>query len=427
LNFYHLKRRRKSEMKMFKKSNGVLAILLVLGMFTPLSVMAAVNEVESGNAGGSVVIDMERSTIGQGFFIEPVKINFTEGETVFDLVSRLAGPDNIIGSKVYINGIKGTDAGVESVVIPNYIVEKLGGGDTATAKAFGNAGTDNALGTTSYSQQGGWMYLVNNLSPDVGMGDYVVKDGDVVRIAFSYWGYGADLTGYEWGSPEPKVIIGNKDALLKAVAIVNTEMKEIYLSNDIIKTAYDNAIAVSTNMVASQNEINVATAELNNAVAAFSVNASYRTHVQNEGWQTLRKNGEVSGTIGESLRLEGIEINLEENAEYDLGVEYKTHIENLGWEEQWKSNGQMSGTEKQGLRLEAIDIQLTGADADQFDVYDQVHAQNVGWMGYAKNGESAGTAGFGYRLEGIKIQVVSHGAPAPVAAEGTAGNAFITK
>lgn len=413
--------------KIFKRLNGVLAILLVLGMLTPLSVMAVVNEVESGNAGGSVTIDMERSTISQGFFKEPVKISFIEGETVFDLVSRLAGSDNIIGSKVYINGIKGTDAGVAAVVIPDYIVEKLGGGDTAAAKAYGNAGTDSALGTASYSQQGGWMYLVNNLSPEVGMGDYVVKDGDVVRIAFSYWGYGADLTGYEWGSPEPKVVISNKDALLKAVAAVNTDMKAIYLSNAIIKTAYDSAIAVSTNMVASQNEINVATAELNNAVAAFSINTNYRTHVQNEGWQNLRKNGEVSGTIGESLRLEGIEINLEENVEYDLGVEYKTHIENLGWEEQWKSNGQMSGTEKRGLRLEGIEIKLSGADADKFDIYYQVHAQNVGWMGYAQNGESAGTAGFGYRLEGIKIQVVPHGAPAPTAAEGTSGSAFITK
>lgn len=413
--------------KMFKRLNGVLAILLVLGIFTPLSVMAAGDEVETGNAGGSVIIDMERSTIGQGFFKEPVKFNFIEGETVFDLVSRLVGSENIIGSKVYINGIKGTDAGAASVAIPNYIVEKLGGGDTAAAKAFGNSGSDRALGTASYSQQGGWMYLVNNLSPDVGMGDYVVKNGDVIRIAFSYWGYGADLTGYEWGSPEPKVTIGNKDGLLKAVAAVNTEMKAVYLSNAIIKTAYDNALAVSTNMVASQNEINVAATELKNAVATFSINTNYRTHVQNEGWQTLRKNGEVSGTIGKSLRLEGIEINLEENAEYDLGVEYKTHIENLGWEEQWKSNGQMSGTEKMGLRLEAVDIKLTGADADKFDIYYQVHAQNVGWMGYAKNGENAGTAGFGYRLEGIRIQVVPHGATAPTAAEGTSGSAFITK
>jgi hypothetical protein len=48
-------------------------------------------------------------------------------------------------------------------------------------------------------------------------------------------------------------------------------------------------------------------------------------------------------------------------------------------------------------------------------------------MGLAKNGEKSGTAGFGYRLEGIKIQVVPHGAPVPVVAEGTEGNAFVTK
>lgn len=414
-------------MKMLKRLNGIFVVLLVLGMLMPLSVLAEGNDVKTNNTGGSVIIDMERFTIGQGFFKEPVKISFTEGETVYDLVSRLAGPENIIGSRVYINGIKGSDAGVASVVIPDYIVEKLGGGDTATAQQFGNPGTDSALGTASYSQQGGWMFLVNNLSPDVGMGDYVVKNGDVIRIAFSYWGYGADLTGYEWGSPEPKVVIGNKDALIKAIATVNTETKEIYLSNVKIKAAYDNAIAVSTNMIATQNEINTATTELNNAVAAFSINTNYRTHVENKGWQALRTNGEVSGTVGESLRLEGIEISLDENAEYDLGVHYKTHIENVGWEDQWKTNGKMSGTEGQGLRLEAIEIELTGADANKFDIYYQVHAQNIGWMGLAKNSEKSGTAGFGYRLEGIEIQVVPKGAPAPAAAEGTTGNAFTNK
>ncbi|WP_050741009.1 DUF4430 domain-containing protein [Acetobacterium bakii] len=415
------------EKRIFKQLSGVLTFLLVLGLITPLSVLAETSEPETDKTGRTVVMDMERFTIGQGFYKEPVRMNFTKGETVFDLVSRLAGAENIIGSAVYINGIKGTDAGVDTVEIPDYIVEKLGGGDTAAAKAFGNAGTDSALGTASYSQQGGWMFLVNNLSPDVGMGDYVVKDGDVIRIAFSYWGYGADLTGYEWGSPDPKVVIGNKDELVKGIARVNTETKESYLNNAGIKMAYDNAIAVSGNMVALQSDIDTAAVALNNAIDAFSITCNYQTHVENDGWQTFRSNGEISGTFGRSLRLEGIKINLDENTAYDLGVQYKTHIQNLGWEDSWKSNGLLSGTEGRCLRLEAINIELTGADADKFDIYYQVHAQDIGWMGFAKNGESAGTAGLSSRLEGIKIQVVPKGAPAPTSANGTAGNAFISQ
>lgn len=148
---------------------------------------------------------------------------------------------------------------------------------------------------------------------------------------------------------------------------------------------------------------------------------SYQTQIENIGWEAdagigLRSNGEASGTSGQSLRLEGIKIDLDKQG-YDLGVSYQTHIQNIGWEADtkigWKSNGETSGTEGQALRLEAIQIKLSGADADQFDVYYQVHAQNVGWMGWAKNGESAGTAGYGYRLEAIKIVIAPKGQGAP--------------
>lgn len=156
-----------------------------------------------------------------------------------------------------------------------------------------------------------------------------------------------------------------------------------------------------------------------------TVSCLYRTHIQNDGWETVFKlDGEMSGTAGRSLRLEGIEIKLEGDS--NLGIQYKTHIENIGWENAWKVNGDMSGTKGQGLRLEAIDIQLTGADADKFDVYYRVHAQNFGWLNWAKNGDSAGTAGFGYRLEGIKIVVVPKGETPPAVEAGTNDLAFVS-
>ncbi|TYC86363.1 Ig domain-containing protein [Acetobacterium wieringae] len=161
-------------------------------------------------------------------------------------------------------------------------------------------------------------------------------------------------------------------------------------------------------------------------MAAAQPSVSYRTHVQNEGWQNYVSDGTISGTSGKSLRLEGIEIKLDSRGA-DVGISYQTHIENIGWEADtgrgWKNNGVMSGTSGLSYRLEAIQIKLTGADADQFDVYYQVHAQNIGWMGWAKNGESAGTAGFGYRLEGIRIEVVPAGSAAP----GSTDKAFVER
>jgi uncharacterized protein YjdB len=138
---------------------------------------------------------------------------------------------------------------------------------------------------------------------------------------------------------------------------------------------------------------------------------SYRTHVQNVGWQSWKTNGGMSGTSGKGLRLEGIEIAISEKIN-DLGIEYSTHVENIGWQDYVK-NGEISGTSGKGLRLEAIKISLTGTEADKYDIYYQVHAQNIGWLDWAKNGEESRTAGFGYRLEGMKIIVVPKGGAAP--------------
>ncbi|MBI4857269.1 MAG: GBS Bsp-like repeat-containing protein [Acetobacterium woodii] len=155
----------------------------------------------------------------------------------------------------------------------------------------------------------------------------------------------------------------------------------------------------------------------NTAATALSVSAqksiicSYHTHVQDIGWQLWKSNGELSGTSGESKRLEAIQIQVD-NKGYDLGVAYRTQIQNIGWQD-WKSDNEISGTSNQGLRLEAIQVRLTGADASRYDIYYRVHAENIGWLDWAKNGGNSGTVGFGYRLEAIEIIVVPVGSPAP--------------
>lgn len=137
----------------------------------------------------------------------------------------------------------------------------------------------------------------------------------------------------------------------------------------------------------------------------------YRTHVQTFGWQGFVSNGLVSGTTGQSKRLEGIEIKLG-NLPYEGGVRYKTHVQTYGWQG-WKQNGAMSGTSGESKRLEAISIELTGELAKHYDVYYRVHAQTYGWLGWAKNGQNSGTAGKAKRLEGIQIILVEKGQPAP--------------
>ena len=147
-------------------------------------------------------------------------------------------------------------------------------------------------------------------------------------------------------------------------------------------------------------------------------NVAYRTHVQSYGWQGWKYNGQMSGTSGESKRLEGININLT-NKDYDGGIAYTTHVQTYGWQGDenntltWMKNGQMSGTSGESKRLEAIKITLTGEMSVHYDIYYRVHAQSYGWLGWAKNGEAAGTAGYSKRLEGIQIVLVPKGESAP--------------
>jgi uncharacterized protein YjdB len=120
----------------------------------------------------------------------------------------------------------------------------------------------------------------------------------------------------------------------------------------------------------------------------------------------------MSGTSGQSKRLEGIEIFLE-GCQYSGGIQYKTHVQDYGWEGSWSKDGEMSGTQGQAKRLEGIAIELYGDVANYYDVYYRVHAQDIGWLSWAKNGEYSGTAGRSARLEGIQIVLVPKGSPAP--------------
>ncbi|MFR4176386.1 MAG: glucosaminidase domain-containing protein [Lactococcus raffinolactis] len=137
---------------------------------------------------------------------------------------------------------------------------------------------------------------------------------------------------------------------------------------------------------------------------------NYQTHVQTVGWQAPVKDGEVSGTSGKSLRLEGIKVKIDNIAANNLtgDVHYQTHIQNIGWQNPVSDND-LSGTTGQELRLEAIRINLTGTLAQNYDIYYRVHVQSKGWLGWAQNGASAGSQGLGLRLEAIQIKLVKKG------------------
>ena len=161
-------------------------------------------------------------------------------------------------------------------------------------------------------------------------------------------------------------------------------------------------------------KINTGTSGLNGGNTAPDTKKTgviYSTHIQSDGWQASKANGEISGTTGEAKRIEAIKIQLS-NIGYTGSVQYSTHVQSNGWKN-WVSDGTIGGTTGEAKRMEAIRIRLTGEAANHYDIYYRVHTQTYGWLDWAKNGEIAGTTDGARRMEAIQIKLVSKGSQAP--------------
>ena len=134
---------------------------------------------------------------------------------------------------------------------------------------------------------------------------------------------------------------------------------------------------------------------------------SYKSHVQDEGWQNYVKDGEISGTTGKSRRVEAIQIALGNSPELSEGasVKYQVHVQDYGWMG-WKNNGEVAGTEGKAKRVEAIQIKLEGLKG--YSVIYRTHVQDIGWTGWVTNGEISGTEGKAKRIEAIQIKIVKN-------------------
>ena len=182
--------------------------------------------------------------------------------------------------------------------------------------------------------------------------------------------------------------------------------------------------AEDVNSTAESPEVDYASNMASIPVTVVTPNVTYKVQVQKTGWEKKYiAAGQTSGTVGEALRLEAIKIKLinGDGTAFDTangGIEYRVHVQKKGWEKEYLANDGLSGTVGEGLRLEAIQIRLTGDIANKYDVYYRVQAQKFGWMGWAKNDEKSGTEGYAYRLEGIQIKLVSKGSDEPTESGG---------
>lgn len=153
-------------------------------------------------------------------------------------------------------------------------------------------------------------------------------------------------------------------------------------------------------------------AETLNESDEYVPSVTYTTHVQRIGWQDPVRDGQMAGTSGQSLRMEGIIINLENVPEGKGSIEYCAHVQRIGWQP-YVNAGEMAGTSGRSLRVEAFKLRLTGELAESYDIYYRTHIQSYGWLGWAKNGAGSGSMGQSKRMEAVEIRIVKKGEAAP--------------
>jgi len=119
---------------------------------------------------------------------------------------------------------------------------------------------------------------------------------------------------------------------------------------------------------------------------------TYQTHIQNIGDSPVAKDWQISGTVGESKRLEAIIIHGH--------CTYRTHCQNIGWSPFVRDS--WSGSKGRGLRLEAIEIL-----ADEgYTVEAQAHIANISWQPIQTGKDvTIGTTGKSLAIEAVAIKV----------------------
>ena len=121
----------------------------------------------------------------------------------------------------------------------------------------------------------------------------------------------------------------------------------------------------------------------------------YQAHVQSDGWQGWRYDGQLAGTTGQSKRMEALKID------YDKPVYAKAHIQGDGWKDYGKiTKDTVIGTTGQSKRLECLCL--------KGDFKYRAHIEGTGWTNWTNADGicTLGTVGQSLRMEAIEIKKI---------------------
>lgn len=130
---------------------------------------------------------------------------------------------------------------------------------------------------------------------------------------------------------------------------------------------------------------------------------SYQTYLQKDGWKPTVLEGQLGGSIGLSKSIKAIKLNLGSTA---LGnIEYRTFLNGSGWQTVVNA-GRESNVPNESQQVEAIQMRLTGLLSKTYSVMYRVHMQDYGWQDWTYNNNIAGSTNQGKRIEAIEIKLV---------------------
>lgn len=179
-------------------------------IFSAMLATAVIGATAVSAAADTVSFTAIMSTIGQGFAVEPVQVEFEAGDNGLSVVKSAA---DILYSESdygpYITAFANEDADVE---IPAEIAQVCPEMTGRTADGY--------LSAYDYTPESGWSFFINGEYAMVGIGDYQPQDGDVLEFRYTVYGYGADLgiDNSSWGGAAALVPSVNAASLIRLCA-----------------------------------------------------------------------------------------------------------------------------------------------------------------------------------------------------------------
>ncbi len=260
----------------YKKKDRIrkLTAVLLLLFMTVATFLGNYKPAWADAENGIVTVTVERFSIGKGYVIEPNMVSIREGENYVSLLKRFLSSqgygydihDTQYGA--YLASVHNADPQDMKLNIPNSILKMASAnGDFTLNNNLTNAYAPK-LSEFSYTGTSGWVYSINNVFPNVGIGNTYPKNGDVCRLQFTIYGTGADVSGKDVSSGKVYYTPADRSKLLCKVATIN-QAKDIWFTVDGCEVAYDKAMKVLNNFDATQAEVDTALSELPSMEAVY--------------------------------------------------------------------------------------------------------------------------------------------------------------